>query len=265
MNYFLGLNYQGKNNPVMIVFLLFIFCVTSDYVCAQDTNTMHIQDNMGYVQNGKAPYLVEDSLELFLLEVQESYFYNHLMYCDDLEKITHLGETISPYWAHWVSENKTSFKIECDSFNIRLFYNDTLFVLYKHPVNLQEFSSYLHLWRFIRLFDEKDFVIPDTNIYEEYALQRREMLINLRDYYGYDIKMQALPFDTEKSQKGTYPIPILLIFDSGGLRPHPLFGEFEQYIDGEFRQQLVQLATSLCSKYKAKQVIFSTPVMKRIK
>ena len=245
----------------MIVLLLILLCVTSDYACAQDT--MLVQDNMRYVQNGKASYFVEDSLELFLLEVQESYFYNHLMYCDDLEKIIHLGETISPYWDHWVLENKTSFKIECDSLNIRFYYNDTLFTLYEHTINLQEFSTYLHLWRFIRLFDEKDFVIPDTNIYEEYALQRREMLIKLRDQYRYDTEMQAFPFDTEEYQKKKYPIPILLVYDNRGLHLHPLFGEYEQYICGEFRRQLEQLAISLCSKYKAKQVIFSAPVMKK--
>ena len=231
--------------------------VACDKVYAQETNALHIHDSMS--DNDSS--FVEDPLELFLLDVQESYFDDHLMYCNDLGKIVLWGEKISPFWSHWVADNLDCIKIKSDSSIVRLYCADTLFALYEHPINLQTFSGHLYFWRFVRLFDKNDFVVPDTNIYMDYASYRRDMLINMRDQYGYKMEMLEFVIDSECLERKSYPELLLFVYDGGELRLHPVSVGKEQYLDDVYKQQLLQMAASLCSKYKAEKMIFSVPLL----
>ena len=231
--------------------------VACDKVYAQETNALHIHDSMS--DNDSS--FVEDPLELFLLDVQESYFDDHLMYCNDLGKIVLWGEKISPFWSHWVADNLDCIKIKSDSSIVRLYCADTLFALYEHPINLQTFSGHLYFWRFVRLFDKNDFVVPDTNIYMDYASYRRDMLINMRDQYGYKMEMLEFVIDSECLERKSYPELLLFVYDGGELRLHPVSVGKEQYLDDVYKKQLLQMAASLCSKYKAEKMVFSAPFL----
>lgn len=241
----------------MIALFLVFLLASNEIVCAQKTSTSPIQDSTDSMDIS----IVEDPLELFFLEVQEFYFDNRLVYCDNLEKIIHHGKKISPYWSDWVMKNKARFKVECDNLDVSIFYNDTLFASYKYPFNLHTFSTYMLLSKFVKLFDENDFVVLGTNAYEEYAVQKRNLISKLQEQYGYEIRKQKNYYDREEPTGKEYPILILFVFDNSGLRLHPLFADFEQYIDGEYKQQLVLLASQFCSKYNAKKMIFPFPVM----
>ena len=82
--------------------------------------------------------------------------------------------------------------------------------------------------------------------------------------YGYDVEMQKLyDYDGEirEELKNEGPVTVLFIYDSEGLRLHPQFAGYEEKIDNEYKQRITQLATSLCSKFKAKKAIFASQII----
>ena len=191
----------------------------------------------------------------------------HWMYCDDLEHMMNYtdAESMSYSTYHWVLENKNNIRIESNLNEISFFFNDTIFISFKKPFEPQYWMTDAHLRSFVCLFDGNDFRIGDVRKYNKYySKQKRKMLIKLHEEYGYDVEMQKLyDYDGEirEELKNEGPVTVLFIYDSDGLRLHPQFAGYEEKIDDEYRQRITQLATSLCSKFKAKKVIFSSQIM----
>jgi hypothetical protein len=70
-------------------------------------------------------------------------------------------------------------------------------------------------------------------------------------------------FEEEDTVTNMYPLTVVFVYDSSGLHLHPLFDDYEDLcISEKFKQMVVQMAASLCSKYKAEKIIFSVPVMR---
>lgn len=248
----------------MVAVALFMLCITSNKALAQDTATNATTEQL---QNKDSISVLYDKLESFLFYVTESYYMAHWMYCDDLEHMMNYtdAESMSYSTYHWVLENKNNIRIESNLNEISFFFNDTIFISFKKPFEPQYWMTDAHLRSFVCLFDGNDFRIGDVRKYNKYySKQKRKMLIKLHEKYGYDVEMQKLyDYDGEirEELKNEGPVTVLFIYDSEGLRLHPQFAGYEEKIDNEYKQRITQLATSLCSKYKAKKVILSSQIM----
>lgn len=258
-----------KNSFIIIAFTLFMLCITSKKAFAQDTVTI---DGSEQIQDIDSIPDFYDKLETFFFYVTESYYTGHWMYCDDLEHMMNYcnAESMSYSTYHWVLENKNNIRIESGLNEISLFLNDTIFISCKKPFDPQYWMTDAHLRSFVCLFNGNDFLIEDegNKIYKYYSKLKQEMLLKLHEEYGYDVEMQKLyDYDGEirEELKNEGPVTVLFIYDSEGLRLHPQFAGYEEKIDNEYKQRITQLATSLCSKYKAKKVILSSQIMHKCK
>lgn len=242
--------------PVLI--LLFISC---NRLSAQDANnTTFVHDAM---EQGVSNTF-EDTLFEFFFYVQEGYYKSHLMYCDDLKKMIQYGERAFPHLYQRVLGNIDDFKEEHDKFELRIFHKDTFLASYNHPFNPQEFSTYIFLRNFVTLFDKDDFAITDSNIYNDYHSLKQSIAIKLHEHSGCEFEVQMVSsFDEEDSMTHMYPLMVVFVYDSSGLHLHPLFDDYEDWnIPEEYKQIVIQMATFLCSKYKAAKIIFSAPAMR---
>ena len=236
--------------------MLFAVC---NGLSAQDTNTCSVFDDIEQVQY----HDIEDSLYEFFFYAQEGYFGSHLMYCNDLKRIIQYGESQFPCLYQRIMDNLEDFKIEYDKFEIRIFYKDTFLASYKHSFDSQKFSTYIFLRNFVILLDKDDFVVTDSNIYGDYVSLKQNIAIKLHEHNGYEFVMQKVSsIDEKEPEMNLYPLMVIFVYDSSGLQPHPLFDDYdEMYISGEYKQQVVQMADYLCSKYKAGENFFSIPIL----
>lgn len=240
-----------------VLIILFFSC---NRLSAQDTDATSVHDTVG--QGLSCTF--EDSLSEFFFYVQEGYYKSHLMYCDDLKKMIRYGERMFPYLYQRVLENIDDFKVEHNKLEMQIFYKDTFLASYNHSFNPQEFSTYIFLRNFVILFDKEDFVITDSNIYNDYLTIKQSIAIDLHEHNGCEFEMQMVSsFGEEDSMTNIYPLMVVFVYDSSGLHPHPLFDDNEDwYISGKYKQTVIQMATFLCSKYNAEKIIFSVPVMR---
>ncbi len=240
-----------------VLILLFVSC---NRLSAQDANTTSVHEAM---EQG-APSTYEDSLFEFFFYVQERYYSGHLMYCNDLKKMIQYGERMFPYLYQRVLENIDDFKEEHNKLELQIFYKDTFLASYNHPLDPKEYSTYIFLRNFVTLFDEDDFSVTDSNIYNDYLSLRRSITIKLHEQSGCEVEMQKVSsFEEEDTVTNMYPLTVVFVYDSSGLHLHPLFDDYEDLcISEKFKQMVVQMAASLCSKYKAEKIIFSVPVMR---
>ena len=245
---------------------LFMLCITCNKAVVQDTETDSITEQS---QDRGSISFFYDKLKSFLFFVTESYYMGHWMYCDDLEHMMNYtdAESISYITYHCVLENKNNIRIESDLNEISFFINDTFFISFKQPpFNPQYWMTDAHLYTFVNLFDENDFRIGDdgNEIYKYYFKLKKEMLIDPHEKYGFDVEMQKVydyDGDVREVLKNERPVTVLFIYDSEGLRLHPQFAGYEEKIDNEYKQHITQLATSLCSKFKAKKAIFPSQII----
>ena len=169
MRYSLKADPIAKNRCRVVVISLILLGATCDKTYAQNTITLHVQDSIEQLHQNNSFSSMEDGLLEFFFYVQEAYYGSHYMYCDDFEKLIRYGETIAPSLYHRIMENITDFKIESDILNMRIFYkDDTLVSFHKQPIEPIEFCTSAHLRNYVRLFDEHDLVIQETNVYKDY-------------------------------------------------------------------------------------------------
>ncbi len=255
-----------KPNRIVVVFVCIIIAVLiSNNVDAQDTGTVYSQKNVGYRQPINSLFNDTEDLLGFFFYVQESYFSSHFVYSNDFETMLRYGKSLSPILYNQIMDCVTSFRVECDNLEMSIFYNNDTLVAFKRNVNYQDFCRKAQLRNFVRLFDDSDLVIDDTNIFMEYSAQKRDLLIILHEKYGYDVDMVMLPLCESDIEKKEYPLTILFVYDSSGLIVHPLYNEYKFHIDNDFKRHLAQMADSLCSKYNATKIIFSSQIMSRKK
>ena len=245
-----------------IILLLF---VSYNRLFAQDTNAISVYEvTEQRLSRTIEDSLFEDSLFEFFFYVQEGYYGSHLMFSNDLKKMIQYGEIMFPYLYQRVLENINEFKEEHNKFEIQIFYKDSFLASYNHSFNPREFSTYIFLLNFVRLFDKDDFVVTDSNIYNEYRSLKQSITIKLQEHSGCEFEMQKVSsIDEEDSVTSMYPLMAVFLYDSSGLHLHPLFNDYEDWdISGEYKQMVIQMAAFLCSKYKAEKIIFSAPVMR---
>lgn len=245
---------------------LFMLCITSKKAFAQDTVTI---DGSEQIQDIDSIPDFYDKLETFFFYVTETYYISHWMYCDDLETMINYSydKFATPNICYyWFLENRNKIRIESSPNEISFFINDTFFTSDKQPFDPQYYETNIRLRSFIRLFDGNGLLIGDSgnNIYKYYSKQKRKMLLKMHKVYGYDVEMQKLydyDGDVREVLKNERPVTVLFIYDSEGLRLHPQFAGYEEKIDNEYKQHITQLATSLCSKFKAKKAIFPSQII----
>ena len=244
----------------IIASILIVLFVSCNRLYAQDTDAISLNE----VTEHGLSRTIEDSLFEFFFYVQEGYYGNHLMFSNDLKKMIQYGELVFPQLYQRVLENINDFKEEHDKFEIQIFYKDTFLASYNHPFNLQEFSTYVLLRNFVVLFDKDDFIVTDSNIYNDYLSFRQSITIKLHEHSGCDFEMQMVSsIDEEDSVTHMYPLIVIFVYDSRGLHLHPLFDNYEdRYISEKYKQMVIQMASFLCSKYKAEKIIFSAPLMR---
>lgn len=255
---------NNTRNVYAIASVFMLFCFAFLGVSAQTIDTDLEHDGVWYIQDNHDISEDDDSLFDFFFYMQESYFGSHLMYGNDLRKMLKYGETIFPNTYQWVLENINDFKVENDNYRLNVFHKDSLLSSFNHDFNPQDFSTYIFLRNFVRLFDKDDLVIQDSNIKGDYESIKRKIDTELCLQGGYEYAMQKVIADTGSHVVKTYPLIMVFIYEDSVLRPHPLFADYEeQYHSGEYEQRVVSMAASLCSKYKAEKIIFSVPVIYR--
>lgn len=204
-----------------------------------------------------------DDMLMFFFYAQESYFSSHFTYSNDVETVLRYGENISPIMYHQIMDSITHFRVEGGVNEMRLFHNNDTLVTYRQSINCQDFCREGHLRHYVWVFDDKDQVIHDENIFMEYFAQKRDLLVNLHEKYGFDVETVMLPVDECDINVREYPLTVLFVYDSNGLIVHPIFDECKYHIDNDYNHHLAQMADLLCSKYNASKIIFTSQIMYR--
>lgn len=263
MHYFHKVSHVTQNRLVVFLVYLFFAGFTNKNADAQDIGTEYSQIKAGYERPKKCLFNETEDLMGFFFFVQEAYFSSHFSYSNDLETVCRYGETLSPFMYRQIMDSITNFRVECGNLEMTLFYDNDTLAAFKRNFNCQDVYINMRLRDFVRLFDDKDLVIDDTTVFKEYCTQKRELLVNLYEKCGYDVEMVMLPLDEYGIEKKEYPLTVLFVYDSSGLIVHPLFSEYECQIDNDFKRNLAHMAGSICSKYNASKIIFSSQIMCR--
>lgn len=253
---------QDKILPTVVTCIFFMGFIQVN-ANAQDNDTICLQKNVGHNLQSKSLNDEIDDMLMFFFYAQEAYFSSHFTYSNDLETILRYGENISPILYHQIMDSITHFRVESGIIEMRLFYNNDTLVTYKQNINCHDFSSVGKLRHYVRVFDDKDLAIHDTNIFTEYFAQKQDLFVNLHEKYGFDVVMVTLPVDECDIDVREYPLTMLFVYDSSELIVHPIFDECKYHISNEYKQHLAQMADLLCLKYNASKIIFTAQIMCR--
>lgn len=254
MNYTLKSSLKSRWFSCFFVFLL--LSVANKEICAQEEHSSSAEEKLEITEDNDSN--IKKDLFQFFFYVQESYFAGHQMYCENLENVICYGKRISPGYYNWVLENKKRFKIECDGYSVSVCLDkDTIISLYKDVEELRNYvNTDIGLWRLVNIFDKNDVVIEDTSIYTTFSSLRQNVLVEFYERNGYEMEKK---FVAESERL----VMLILIFDHGELRLHPLSNVPKHPIDSEYLHQLEQLATSVCQEFNVSKMLFTVPMMYR--